>query len=59
MAEINERDERSAEGDQVAEAEAQDLRREYEPPRIVKKRSIARATLFTGMGPMGTLTAMG
>jgi len=23
----------------------------YEPPRLVKKRSVARATLFSGQGP--------
>jgi hypothetical protein len=26
----------------------------YEPPRITKKRSVARATLFTGGGPPST-----
>jgi len=26
-------------------------RREYRPPRIVKKRAVARATLFGGGGP--------
>lgn len=33
----------------------------YEPPRIVKKRSVSRATLFTGSGPMagGGLTGQG
>jgi hypothetical protein len=25
----------------------------YEPPRIVKKRSVSRATLFSGGGPSG------
>lgn len=32
----------------------------YEPPRIVRKRSVARATLATGTGPlMGGLMAQG
>ena len=26
-------------------------RRSYQPPRIVKKRAVSRATLFTGSGP--------
>ena len=26
-------------------------RRTYQPPRIVKKRAVSRATLFTGSGP--------
>ncbi len=25
----------------------------YQPPRIVKKRAVSRATLFTGSGPDG------
>ena len=25
--------------------------REYQPPRIVKKRAVSRATLFSGSGP--------
>ncbi len=28
-------------------------RRSYQPPRIVKKRAVSRATLFTGSGPDG------
>lgn len=32
----------------------------YDPPRVVKKRSVARATLLTGTGPiMGGLVATG
>jgi hypothetical protein len=40
---------------------ADDLRRPYEPPRLAKKRSVARATLFTTiMGPGTTgLTSIG
>lgn len=25
----------------------------YEPPRVLKKRALSRATLFTGQGPEG------
>lgn len=28
-------------------------RRPYHPPRIVKKRAVSRATLFSGSGPDG------
>jgi hypothetical protein len=39
---------------------AEDSRKPYEPPRLAKKRSVARATLFTAMGPSMTgLTFMG
>lgn len=31
--------------------DAVDGRPAYQPPRIVKKRSVSRATLFTGTGP--------
>jgi len=34
--------------------EAADPRKPYEPPRLTKKRSVARATLFTPMGPAMT-----
>ena len=33
------------------EVEAQKFRSPYQPPRIVKKRAVSRATLFTGSGP--------
>jgi hypothetical protein len=37
-----------------------DPRKPYEAPRLLKKRSVARATLFTAMGPMMSgLTTMG
>jgi hypothetical protein len=37
-----------------------DARPIYEPPRVVKKRSVARATLATGTGPMmGGVVAQG
>lgn len=39
---------------------APDPRRPYEPPRVIKRRSIEHATLFTAMGPMATaITVMG
>jgi hypothetical protein len=38
----------------------EDPRKPYEPPRLLKKRSVARATLFTVMGPtMSGLTMTG
>ncbi len=42
--------------DQTVESKAPDRderpeRRNYQPPRIVKKRAVSRATLFTGSGP--------
>lgn len=43
----------------VAAASA-DTRKPYEAPRLVKKRSVARATLLTVMGPtMSGLTMTG
>jgi hypothetical protein len=39
---------------------ADDPRKPYEAPRLLKKRSVARATLFTAMGvTMSGLTTMG
>lgn len=44
------------EQDAVREVDpAEDHRRPYESPRIMKKRSVSSATLFTGM----TVSAMG
>jgi len=41
-------------------AASEDLRKPYEAPRLVKKRSVARATLVTAMGPtMSGLTMTG
>lgn len=34
-----------------ARKEAKQERAAYQPPRIVKKRAVSRATLFTGTGP--------
>jgi hypothetical protein len=34
-----------------AEREERSRRAPYQPPRIVKKRAVSRATLFTGSGP--------
>lgn len=37
-----------------------DGRKPYEAPRLLKKRSVAQATLFTAKGPVSTgLTTMG
>jgi hypothetical protein len=58
MSDSNENGERAQD---VPEAVAgEDLRRPYEPPKLVKKRAVAKATLFTAMGPAMTgLTTMG
>lgn len=40
--------------------EVEDPRLPYEAPRLLKKRSVARATLFTAMGPTTmAITTMG
>ncbi len=36
-----------------AKAPARPERRNYQPPRITKKRAVSRATLFSGCGPDG------
>jgi hypothetical protein len=42
-----------------AESETDDSRQAYEPPRLTKKRSVSRVTLFSSTGAAGasTLTA--
>ena len=35
-------------------AATEDARKPYEAPKLVKKRSVARATLLTAMGPMAS-----
>jgi hypothetical protein len=35
----------------VPERDERPERRNYQPPRIVKKRAVSRATLFSGCGP--------
>ena len=35
-------------------ASSEDTRKAYEAPRLVKKRSVSRATLLTAMGPMAS-----
>ncbi len=45
------RTERKEQVHPVAAATA-DTRQPYEAPKLVKKRSVARATLLTAMGPM-------
>jgi hypothetical protein len=37
-------------------AESKDPRPPYEPPRITKRRSVARTTLFTGATAQGIVT---
>ena len=45
---------------QEAAPVADDTRKPYEAPRLLKKRSVARATLFTAKGVMASgLTTMG
>lgn len=34
-----------------AQEAAEQARAAYQPPRIVKRRAVSRATLFTGTGP--------
>lgn len=59
MADMNDRPTELDHEDAAATAPA-DPRKPYEPPRVLKKRSVARATLFTAMGPTSmALTAMG
>ncbi len=53
-------DQEALHDDREPEARAEDPRKPYEPPRLLKKRSVARATLFTVKGPTTTaLTMMG
>jgi len=37
---------------------AADTRKPYEPPRIVKRRSVVNATLFSAMGPTSSAQTM-
>lgn len=48
------------EANETVSPAAEDARLPYEAPRLLKKRSVARATLFTAMGPTTTaITMMG
>jgi hypothetical protein len=59
MSDSRENGERAPEA-QGAAAPGEDTRLPYEPPRLVKKRAVEKATLFTAMGPSMTgLTMMG
>lgn len=59
MEDSENRTERKERTHPVADA-TEDTRKPYEAPRLVKKRSVARATLLTAMGPsMSGLTMMG
>ncbi|MDC0746647.1 hypothetical protein [Polyangium mundeleinium] len=59
MADIDDRNAKleGTEGD--AREPGEDSRKPYEPPRLTKKRSVARATLFTPMTPATGMTVMG
>lgn len=46
-------------GEDPRGASAEDARPCYEPPRILKKRSVSRATLVTGAQAEGTPAAIG
>jgi hypothetical protein len=64
MADIQDRptahDRRDGQDPQGAASTPADMRKPYEAPRLLKKRSVARATLFTAMGVMASgLTTMG
>jgi hypothetical protein len=53
-------DPRALHDDRELDNRAEDPRKPYEPPRLLKKRSVARATLFTAMGPTtNAITMMG
>jgi len=51
MSDLNDRPNTPEEHDAAPAAE--DPRKPYEAPRLLKKRSVARATLFTAVGAMG------
>ncbi len=62
MSKLDKLDKRSAAHDEAQQTKAPkvDLRKPYEAPRLVKKRSVAQATLFTAMGPTtNAITMMG
>lgn len=53
MEDSENRTERTEQAHPVPSA-TEDPRRPYEAPRLLKKRSVARATLVTAMGPMAS-----
>ena len=54
------RTERKEQAHPIAAVATEDTRKPYEAPRLMKKRSVAQATLLTAMGPtMSGLTMMG
>jgi hypothetical protein len=60
MADIQDRSAELEGSERTPREEAEDTRKPYEPPRLTKKRGVARATLFTPMGPAMTgVTVMG
>jgi hypothetical protein len=59
MADSNDQTERANES-RIEALAAEDPRKPYEAPKLLKKRSVARATLFTVQGATMTgLTTMG
>lgn len=59
MEDSENRTERQEQAHPVAAA-TEDTRKPYEAPRLMKKRSVAQATLLTAMGPASSgLTMMG
>jgi hypothetical protein len=53
MAHTTEKAEQAAEVQVDAQVQ-EDRRKPYEPPKLLKKRSVARATLFTARGVMSS-----
>jgi len=48
---MNENQQQPLDADRTASEQPAADRPAYEPPRILKKRSVSRVTLFTGGGP--------
>jgi len=60
MSDIKNQDAEITEPEERGVVETNDTRKPYEPPRLTKKRSVARATLFSAMGAaMAGTTFMG
>lgn len=54
---IDPKDETPSDGELSERLADEDPRKPYEPPRVMKKRTVARATLFSPMG--NTMTGTG
>lgn len=60
MSDVYEKGERAENADAEGMASGEDARLPYEPPRLTKKRAVAKATLLTAVGSTMTgLTMMG